>query len=467
MAVNHRPALPHTHLDTHDSLGLSQASFYQTMLKNVNTTTTGDEKPPLGTVCVILGAGNQSFLSVSDVLYHMFVRGSVALLKHHPILTRCKPIIDYVMAPLIDAGYFVSLDADIPTTQALIYSQMTDAVHLTGGTNTHDAIVWGTKDPETCRANNEPVLKAQMFAELGAVTPYIVVPSESLTTEWTTDMIDMYASMCAFAVADNCSCNCLACKVLVLPGDAKFETFTTEFISKFKAKLEQTKLEPAYYPGIKDRYNKWLNTVDALGDNVCKTVCTEDRKDVGSLPGSEFVLPFVIAEVKDVSAIKDESLFRTEPFAPVVTIIRLPGATATEYVDTAFTFAQNRLWGNLSTSLMLPPSMYSTVIPKVIRGELLYGAVCINAPTFMGYQVSGYWGAPRGASTLQDAQSGHGEVCNAGGLFDTPRNSIAWVPWGKLLPSGPIPPFVSTLLARILALGWKAVLPRRVRRMLV
>ena len=437
------------------------------MLKNVNTTTTGDEKPPLGTVCVILGAGNQSFLSVSDVLYHMFVRGSVALLKHHPILTRCKPIIDYVMAPLIDAGYLVSLDADIPTTQALIYSQMTDVVHLTGGTNTHDAIVWGTKDPETCRANNEPVLKAQMFAELGAVTPYIVVPSESLTTEWTTDMIDMYASMCAFAVADNCSCNCLACKVLVLPGDAKFETFTTEFISKFKAKLEQTKLEPAYYPGIKDRYNKWLNTVDALGDNVCKTVCTEDRKDVGSLPGSEFVLPFVIAEVKDVSAIKDESLFRTEPFAPVVTIIRLPGATATEYVDTAFTFAQNRLWGNLSTSLMLPPSMYSTVIPKVIRGELLYGAVCINAPTFMGYQVSGYWGAPRGASTLQDAQSGHGEVCNAGGLFDTPRNSIAWVPWGKLLPPGPIPPFVSTLLARILALGWKAVLPRRVRRMLV
>ena len=295
------------------------------MLKNVNTTTIRDEKPQLGTVCVILGAGNQSFLSVSDVLYHMFVRGSVALLKHHPILTRCKPIIDYVMAPLIDAGYCVTSDADKLKSQALIYAHRTDAVHLTGGTNTHDAIVWGTKDPETCRANNEPVLKAQMFAELGAVTPYIVVPSESLTTEWTTDMIDMYASMCAFAVADNCSCNCLACKVLVLPGDAKFEIFTTQFISKFKEKLKQTKLEPAYYPGIKDRYNKWLNTVDALGDNVCKTVCTEDRKDVGSLPGSEFVLPFVIAEVKDVSAIKDESLFRTEPFAPVVTIIRLPG----------------------------------------------------------------------------------------------------------------------------------------------
>lgn len=53
-------------------------------------------------------------------------------------------------------------------------------VHITGGIHTHDALVWGA-DPvlrEQNRAAGTPVLKAKMVSELGAITPYIVVPSE-------------------------------------------------------------------------------------------------------------------------------------------------------------------------------------------------------------------------------------------------------------------------------------------------
>ena len=52
-------------------------------------------------------------------------------------------------------------------------------------------------------------------------------------------------------------------------------------------------------------------------------------------------------------------------------------------------------------------------------------------PTFYGYQVAGYWGAPAG-STLQDPQSKPGEVCTAEAMFDAPRNSLALVPWVKV-----------------------------------
>jgi hypothetical protein len=39
-----------------------------------------------GKLSVVLGAGNQSFLAVCDVLYMVFVEGCVAALKYHPIM---------------------------------------------------------------------------------------------------------------------------------------------------------------------------------------------------------------------------------------------------------------------------------------------------------------------------------------------------------------------------------------------
>jgi hypothetical protein len=57
-------------------------------------------------------------------------------------------------------------------------------VHLTGGIHTHDALVWGPDPEEQARnkKNNTPVLKAKMFSELGAITPYIVMPSADVCT---------------------------------------------------------------------------------------------------------------------------------------------------------------------------------------------------------------------------------------------------------------------------------------------
>lgn len=197
--------------------GLTQAAFYRKMLEN--SAKPEEERSEIGTTCVVLGAGNQPFLAMSDVVYHMFVQGSCVILKHHPLQVGMKETIDYMFQPLIEAGYLISVVADIPLTQALVYSDHTDVVHLTGGVNTHDALVWGTEDPETRKANNEPILKARMTSELGAVSPYIVVPSavdpENKPVEWTSEMIHLYAKVCAVAMVDNNGCNCLSCKIVI------------------------------------------------------------------------------------------------------------------------------------------------------------------------------------------------------------------------------------------------------------
>jgi hypothetical protein len=171
--------------------------------------------PHDGEVAVILGAGNQPFLSILDTLYQTFVKGRVCIFKHHPLQVQAHRAIEHLLGPLINRGYLISVtNADLSFAQELIYAPEVTAVHLTGGISTHDLIVWGN---DGCQMNrrkeNKPLLKAAMHSELGAVTPYFVVPSTGTDQEWTDDRISAFASQVVLAFENNCSCNCLAVKV--------------------------------------------------------------------------------------------------------------------------------------------------------------------------------------------------------------------------------------------------------------
>lgn len=64
--------------------------------------------------------------------------------------------------------------ADLALTQHMLYSPLTDCVHMTGGTATHDAIVWGGSPAEQARrrAASDPLLKVRLpAAELLRITP--------------------------------------------------------------------------------------------------------------------------------------------------------------------------------------------------------------------------------------------------------------------------------------------------------
>ena len=168
-------------------------------------------------ITIILGAGNHALLSILDAIYWMFVEGRVCIVKHNPIQADMIPHFDHFLRPLIRGGFLVSINASHELTTALIHRPLTDHVHLTGGIKTHDNIVFGTEDQEARKRENRPVLRARMTSELGAVTPYIVLPSASQRdTEWTDAAVANQAAICALSLLDNVSCNCLAAKVLSL-----------------------------------------------------------------------------------------------------------------------------------------------------------------------------------------------------------------------------------------------------------
>lgn len=62
------------------------------------------KSPHEGQVAVVLGAGNHPFLCLSDALYHMFVEGRVAVIKHHPLQRAAHEQIEYMLQPLLSKG---------------------------------------------------------------------------------------------------------------------------------------------------------------------------------------------------------------------------------------------------------------------------------------------------------------------------------------------------------------------------
>lgn len=128
---------------------------------------------------VLVGASNQSFLGVIDCLHGLFVKNCVVYLKQHAMQGYVNTMLEVLFAPLIERGFFsTELHSTVERSASLVYHPSVKAVHLTGGKTTHDTIVWGSdaKERESNLQNGTPKLKAAVSSELGAVSPWIVVP---------------------------------------------------------------------------------------------------------------------------------------------------------------------------------------------------------------------------------------------------------------------------------------------------
>ena len=95
-------------------------------------------------VLLILGAGNQSFLTLVDLLEGLFVRQRTVFVKHHPLRgPGLDPLTRKLFQPLYDAGFLDSIMdlGTIEANSALVYHPLVKAIHMTGGKPTHDTIV--------------------------------------------------------------------------------------------------------------------------------------------------------------------------------------------------------------------------------------------------------------------------------------------------------------------------------------
>ncbi|PSC71464.1 NAD-dependent aldehyde dehydrogenase [Micractinium conductrix] len=382
-------------------------------------------QPHAGKLAVVLGAGNQHHLALSDALHMAVVEGCAVMLKYHPLMAPVAPYIDYVMEPLASRGAYASSTVpDLAATQRLLYSPLTDCVHMTGGTATHDAIVWGSDPAEQARrrAANDPLLKVPITSELGCVTPWLVVPGP-----WEDKEIQHHARALAEGLASNCSCNCLAPKVIML---AEEWPQADAFVAAVKAELAAMPQPAAYYPGIRQRYEAFQSAYPQA-----EAIASGQPADPDAACGPP--LPFLINELPSWPADpSSEYAFRVEPFAPVLTFVRVPAVAGTASVEQGFMSAavkaaNEHLWGTLSCTLLVHPATEAAHGPAVRAAldGLQYGTVALNAWSALGFApAAGGWGGFQADQSVADVGSGIGVIHNCY-LFDHVQKTVIRTPF--------------------------------------
>jgi hypothetical protein len=367
---------------TRQSLENDRASFYK--------------NPHQGKVVFVLGAGNIGSIGMMDVLTKMFNEGKVCLLKMNPVNAYLGPFIEEAFKAAIDQQFLAVVYGGAEIGRHLVYHPKIDEVHLTGSDKTYEQIVWGNNgiEADERRAQNQPLLRKPMTAELGNVSPIMIVPGP-----YTDKEIRFQAEQIATAYTMNASFMCCAAKVLVMPknwdGSAKFIKALQEVCAEIPARN-------AYYPGAEERWQ----------------AATKNRKvtNIGKPQSGELPWTFITDLNPDDA---NENLFTEESFCSVMAQVQVGSADPIDFLRKATDFANHKLWGTLNATLIVHPKTLknannNATFEQAID-QLKYGAITIN--TFIGllFCTGAPWGAYGGAhpaANTQDIQSGNGFVHN-------------------------------------------------------
>ena len=378
------------HMQTHvteKNLATDRASFYK-------------QPQHQGKVVFVLGAGNIASISIMDIITKLFNEGKVCLLKMNPVNAYLGPFIEEAFKTAIEQNFLAVVYGGADVGRHLVYHPKVDEVHLTGSNKTYDQIVWGNNGQEADerRAQNQPLLRKPITAELGNVTPIIIVPGP-----YTDKEIRFQAEQIATAFTMNASFMCCTAKVLVMPknwdGSAKFINALQEVCAEIPARA-------AYYPGAEDRWQAVVKN----RNNVT---------NIGNAKSGELPWTFI----SDLNA-EDahESLLTEESFCSVIASVQVGSADPIDFLQAATDFANNKLWGTLNATLIVHPKTLknanSNAAFEQSLCQLKYGAISVN--TFIGLLFctgTAPWGAYSNSgvyasATQADIQSGSGFVHN-------------------------------------------------------
>jgi hypothetical protein len=337
-------------------------------------------------ISLVLGAGNVSSVPFSDAIHKSLVCGHQVILKMNPVNAYLKPIFERAFAPLFQEGLLVAIEGDSQVGQALVDHPDVDDVHLTGSAHTHDRIVWGD-DPQEILARKEagtPRLTKPVTSELGNVSPWIIVPGVYSTKELTSQAMHLAAS-----ITNNAGFNCLATRVIVTCQNWPQRR---EFLRLLQQNLQSIPKRPAYYPGALERYRRFTQTNIDPDDSGC--------------------LPYRLLESQSID--QNPLVFQEESFTCVCVETPLASQTASQFLDEAVALCNLRLPGTLCASVSFPKLFVEQkrrIISQAL-GTLRYGCVSVNQWSALAYSLlTPPWGGAPGAS-LEDAQSGIGQVHN-------------------------------------------------------
>nr|WP_245570334.1 aldehyde dehydrogenase family protein [Microbacterium luticocti] len=370
------------------------------------------------TVGLVLGAGNITSIPVLDVLYELLSANRVSVLKVNPTQDALVPVFERALAPLIEPGFLRIVRGGGDVGAFLTEHDAFAHVHITGSAATFDAIVWGTGAAATRRrAADTPLLKTPITAELGGVSPIIVVPGR-----WSDADLRYQASHVATMRLHNSGHNCIAGQVVILSRDWPQRD---AFLAALREAYQTAPARPVWYP------NSAAKMDAAADDYPDATWCADHtRAMVETAPGG------------DATALES-----TEYFAPVLGVVELRGS-GQEFLDAAVAHANDKLAGTLGANVLIDPDTEAALADGFERAiaDLRYGGIAINTWTGVVFATPVLsWGAYPGA-TLHDVSSGIGVVHNTKLLAEVERSVLR----------GPFRPFPRSLGRR----GRFSVLPK-------
>lgn len=361
----------------------------------------------MGTLALVLGAGNVSSIAALDTLHKLFAENAIVLLKMNPVNDYMGPMLAQAFQPLRDDGFFDVVYGGASLGSYLCQHSLIDTIHITGSQQTYEAIVWGNSRTEQTerKATQQPLNSKPITAELGCVTPVLVVPGN-----WSQADLAFQARQVAGMVVHNASFNCAAAKVLVT---AKGWAQRQDFLTLVRQEFAKAPARIAYYPGAKQRYIEFLERYPQAQM---------------SNSGSDEIIPWTL--IPDVPPEREEYALTHEAFCGVLAEVSLAPIDAAEFLTQAVNFVNDRIWGNLSCTLLIDPvtqTRYATELDHAIA-SLEYGAIGVNVWSGVIYSLPALtWGAFPGNSPDR-IQSGQGTVHNAY-LFEHPQKSVLYAPF--------------------------------------
>jgi hypothetical protein len=369
---------------------------------------------------LVLAAGNVASLGPRDVLSKLFVEGKVVVMKANPVNDYLVPHWSRALGSLIDAGVLRIVGGGADAGRYLTGHAGIDEVHITGSDKTYDAVVFGN-GPEGARRKeaDEPVLDKPVTAELGNVSPVIVVPGK-----WSIPELLYQAEHVATMLVNNAGFNCISARLVITHATWPQRE---AFLGALTQTLAGITTRRAYYPGAAERRDAFV-------------AAHPDAEEYGS--GPDDALPWTFIRGVPPGQTND-ICFNVESFWGQVAETALTAPSAAAFVDDATAFCNDVVWGTLGATLIVSPSSLkdNDVAESVDRAvaDLRYGSIGVNIWHGLSFAMgSTTWGAYPGHPRT-DIQSGTGVVGNAA-MFDRPQKSVVRGPFR----SRPKPPWFAT-----------------------
>jgi acyl-CoA reductase-like NAD-dependent aldehyde dehydrogenase len=392
-----------------------------------------DDVKDIGRISVVLCAGNQSFLSLIDILDNALRHCRPVLVKHHPLRPWLSEPYGIILEPLVRRGYLAQvLDVSNEATKALLSHPAVGHVHVTGALQTSQVVqeILQTTRPHL----SMKTIKSMITSELGCATPQIL--DDGVYTELE---LQHACQLIVFGKKANGGCNCLSAQVVVLPKHwAQKDTFRSKLLEELKRQPTQ----PCYYPGSVERKASILEKCRKAGSKVTPVVAAT-LSEATSISDADHVV-IVECGSPGEEGYNSEALL-SEAFGPILAIVELDNSSSCgddDYlVKKVVPFLNNKenIFGSLSCSIFTPASKGKVSVRKGMQSALAalqYGGVSVNQWNMFGYFTAikgGMWGGHQ-LETL--SQSGNGKIGDLYGIIGT-KNAKSVV-YGPPLVSKPM-----------------------------